>query len=160
MLKVLKELKIKMPDFKIALCGKGIKEKLHKVSEQYNILDNIEFKGDLGEKELSDVYSSSSCFLSTSKVEGLPQAAIEALSFGIPCVVTDVGEYGWLIRDGVDGAVIKHGDTAGMVDAIFAVLSNSAKFAKMRENSENRFKELEDLFSIKSIAENWKRLIQ
>jgi len=159
MMKVLKELKKKIPDFRIALCGDGLKKRLNGLAEQYGFLDNIDFMGHLDEKKLEEVCASSSCFLSTSAVEGLPQAAIEALSFGVPCIVTDVGECRWLVRDGVDGAVIKHGDTASMADAIFAILSDSAKLAAMKKSAKKRSEELEESFSIKSIAEKWKELI-
>jgi glycosyltransferase involved in cell wall biosynthesis len=160
MLKVLKEVKKRIPDIKIALCGSGLKENLLKAVTEYDLLDNIEFPGHLNGDDLTEVYRSSSCFLSTSKVEGLPQAAIEALSFGIPCILTDTGECSSLIRDGIEGMVIRHGDTDGMSDAIFATLSDSAKFAAMKKSAEERFKEIKSSFSIDSIADKWWKLFR
>lgn len=54
---------------------------------------DVAFKGSLSTSEIMDYYNSESitCFVSLSKSEGLPVSMMEAMSFGIPVVSTDVG---------------------------------------------------------------------
>jgi glycosyltransferase involved in cell wall biosynthesis len=53
----------------------------------------VELLGDLSQEKVFDLYSSVSInlFLSLSSTEGLPVSMMEAISFGIPLLATDVG---------------------------------------------------------------------
>jgi len=57
--------------------------------------DNIScvFHGNISNKELMKIYKKESfdLFINTSKSEGLPVSIMEATSFGIPCIATNVG---------------------------------------------------------------------
>ena len=54
---------------------------------------NVELLGDLPQEKVFELYSSSSInlFVSLSATEGLPVSIMEAISFGIPVLATDVG---------------------------------------------------------------------
>ena len=41
-------------------------------------------------KELQELFSNAGCFVLPSSHEGLPIALLEALSFGLPCIVSDI----------------------------------------------------------------------
>jgi glycosyltransferase involved in cell wall biosynthesis len=66
-----------------------IKEKCKKLPANIE----VELLGDLSQKEIFDFYkkNSVSLFLSLSEREGLPVSLMEAISFGIPIMATDVG---------------------------------------------------------------------
>ncbi len=101
---VLTALKNNHPDHKVKLIvvgdGPGREEieadislaGLRAMAEFTGVTDNV-----------LDVYLRSFCYLSTSKMEGLPLSVLEALSFGLPCVVTDVPGNNDLIKPGING---------------------------------------------------------
>lgn len=61
----------------------------------------FEFRGNVPNDELQWFYRSNriDCFITTSETEGLPVSIMEAMSYGIPVIATDVGG----IREMVDG---------------------------------------------------------
>lgn len=50
--------------------------------------------------------------------EGLPKTVIEAMAYGVPTIVTNVGGSAELVSDGVNGLVVAPGDRAGLAAAI------------------------------------------
>jgi len=50
--------------------------------------------------------------------EGLPKTVIEAMAYGVPTIVTDVGGSAELVTDGVNGLVVAPGDAAALAAAI------------------------------------------
>ena len=76
----------------------------------------VEFRGRVSNKEILDFYATNmvNLFITTSAVEGLPMTLIEACSFGIPLMGTDVGgipeiineKTGLLIPEKVDAEAV------------------------------------------------------
>ncbi len=62
----------------------------------------------------------------SSANEGMPNALLEAMAMGLPCVGTDVGGVGELIRHGRTGLVVPAGDPAAMAGALDRLLSDEA----------------------------------
>ena len=67
------------------------------------------FKGYLPNHALLERYSKGSfdLFLNVSASEGIPVSIMEAMSFGIPTVATDVGGTNELVKDGVNGLLLR-----------------------------------------------------
>lgn len=59
----------------------------------------------------------------TSRAEGLPLAALEAMAHGVPVVCFALGGLPELIRDGVDGFLIPPGDIAAMAARVQQVMA-------------------------------------
>jgi colanic acid/amylovoran biosynthesis glycosyltransferase len=61
--------------------------------------------GDTMHKDIMDYYKSSTInlFVNTSSTEGIPVSIMEAMSFGIPVIATDVGGSGELVKDKYNG---------------------------------------------------------
>lgn len=72
--------------------------------------DNIHavFKGYLRNEDIMDEYSRyhATYFINTSESEGLPVSIMEAMSFGIPVIATDVGGTGEIVRHGSNGFLV------------------------------------------------------
>lgn len=89
----LKFLKEKI-DFHWYCLGDGNElEFLKKIVCQYKLNDDVTFLGRLSNTEVKKFYSNNhiDLFLNVSSSEGVPVSVMEALSFGIPCICTDVG---------------------------------------------------------------------
>lgn len=75
--------------FKMIVLGNGEEEdKIKKMSEDRNLNNLFDFKG-LVENRY-DYLINSFCYVSTSRWEGMPFSLLEAMSFGIPVIATDV----------------------------------------------------------------------
>ncbi len=159
MMKVFSELKRNYPDFRCAVAGRG-HEITRRLAEECGLGENLEFKGDIGKSELSRLYKQSRAIILCSKIEGLPMVLVEAMSFGLPVFATAVGDVPWLIRDGVEGRIVAHGDTSSMCLAILDSLRNIAELDKMSSNARRRFDELQPCFADTSMTSDaWRRLL-
>lgn len=69
------------------------KERIVTLLDNNNVRNQVEMKGRISNKEVIEFYKSSYCdlFINVSTSEGLPVSIMEAQSFGIPVIATDVG---------------------------------------------------------------------
>jgi glycosyltransferase involved in cell wall biosynthesis len=68
---------------------KGGKEKLLGLIEDHKLSEVISINEAIFGKEKDDVLRNTDVFLATSRFEGHPMAVIEAMSYGIPCILTE-----------------------------------------------------------------------
>lgn len=75
----------------------------------------------------------SGIFVLSSDVEGMPNALLEAMALGIPCISTDCpcGGPRALIRDGENGLLVPVGDEAAMEQAMRRLLADEAFAARL-----------------------------
>lgn len=68
------------------------------------------FMGSIQNEILLETYKKGSydLFLNVSSSEGIPVSIMEAMSFGIPCIATNVGGTSELVKDGVNGYLLSH----------------------------------------------------
>ncbi len=161
MVEVLVEVKKAVPDFKIAIrAGGDTRRKFPEMIRSNGLSENIELLGYLTEEELLEVYMSSKVYFLTSWTEGLTTALVEAMFCGLPAIVTEVGNLPWLVRDGLEGRVVPHGNTQKMADAVIETLSDDKAQAKYKENTALRMLEVKDEFKTECIAKSWERLFK
>ena len=74
------------------------------------LMDNIrfEFKGTVKNSNIMIAYKNAQydLFVNVSETEGIPVSIMEAMSFGIPAMATNVGGTSELVLDGVNGFLI------------------------------------------------------
>ena len=59
-----------------------------------------------------------------SFVEGIPNAVIEALIDGVPCVATNVGGFPKIVDDNVSGILVSKGNTRQLGKALGRILDS------------------------------------
>ena len=111
--------------------GDGVLMENIKKLAKTKLHDNIqyEFKGNIDNSKLMEMYLEENyyLFINVSSSEGIPVSIMEALSFGIPCIATDVGGTGEIIENMKNGNLLsKHADKMMIADQII-------KFCSMRE---------------------------
>lgn len=111
--------------------------------------------GALGDKGLREHYAHASIFLSTSRWEGFPLVAAEAMSYGLPFVAFDIPAMREVTDNGKYGLLAPLGD----VDAITKILDVMAGSYSYRKKysllSLERVKE----FQLESILQQWKSAV-
>ena len=113
----------------LLIVGSGSqKMALKDLSESLGIEKNILFQNNLTrEYEIADV------LLLTSNYEGYGLVALEALHYGVPVIMTDVGVAGEVVRGGENGLVVPVGDK----EKLSAALVRYAKDMVLQEHLKN-----------------------
>ncbi len=106
------------PDYILEIYGKG--EELDNLKDmvfQFRLNDVVQFKGAV--KDIVSPIASSSCYVMSSLYEGMPNALMEAMAVGAPCVSTDC-PFGprELIENGKDGLLVPVGDVEALAKAM------------------------------------------
>ncbi|OAT50309.1 group 1 glycosyltransferase [Proteus hauseri ATCC 700826] len=81
-------------DFRLRIIGSGPEEELLK--KQYSLNKKITFEG--YSNHVDNILYESDIFISASTFEGLPMAVLEALSIGIPCILSDIPPHNEIIN--------------------------------------------------------------
>lgn len=141
--------KINIPGWKFIVLGEG---KLRKILEnkimELSVTNKVELPGAV--KNVDDYLLKSSIFVFPSLYEGLPNALIEAMSAGLPCVSFDC-ETGPrdLINDGQNGFLVPVGDVDLLVSRIVELINDS----ELREKFSREAIKTTDKFKIEKISD-------
>lgn len=95
-------------------------------------------------------------FVLPSFLEGLPNAVMEAMRAGLPCVVSDRGGTPELIRDGVDGFVVP-ADAGSFAAALSRLVRDPELRARCGASGEARLREA---FGVQRMLESYEELFR
>lgn len=93
-------------------------------------LRNAEFCGVVKGEDLARTYAEMDVFVFPSRTDTFGNVILEALTSGVPCVVTDGGGPKFLVKSGVTGFIA--GDDASFVRHVEELLRNSELLSDMR----------------------------
>lgn len=85
--------------------------------------------------DLPSFYKSFDIYLMSSNFEGWGRTVIEAMSAGLPVVMTDVGVAGEVVRNGENGLVVPVGDENAFLNACFDLYKDAATRKRLGENA-------------------------
>lgn len=87
-----------------------------------------------------EVYRAADVFVLPSVREGLPNALLEAMASGLPCVATRLpGVTDTVIEDGVDGWLVRPDDERGLSNALERAMGDTALGRAARGTVESRY---------------------
>jgi glycosyltransferase involved in cell wall biosynthesis len=92
----------------------------------------------------------------SSLAEGFPNVIGEAMSCGVPCVVTDVGDSAWLVGD--SGIVVPPRNHEALCEAWLKLIEMGS--AKRRILGEKARKRIENHFPIQMIVKKYEQLYE
>ncbi|SHG02835.1 glycosyltransferase [Pedobacter caeni] len=147
------ELRIKNID--LIIVGQGVeKEHLTTQINRLNLQDRVILAG--AKDDLQDYYNQTELFVLPSRNEGYPNALIEAMSSGCPCIAMDC-EFGpaEIIEDGINGMLIPNGNVTALRKAMFNVLFDLS----LKKKLGNEARGISQTNSLEVISDKWEELI-
>lgn len=115
----------KYPDYSLVIYGEGpLRGQLLAQVEALGLTDKVQFPGYVN--NLAEEIEKSTLFVLSSDFEGMPNALMESMALGVPCISTDcpVGGSRHLICNGENGFLVPVGDVHALADAMEQLLSS------------------------------------
>lgn len=118
----------------LVICGDGEKkEELISYSNKLGVKNRIHFLGNCS--NMNDMYSLADVFVMASYREGLSRSIMEAMSSGLPCVVSDIRGNRDLIVNKKNGFLVSPDDAEKFSEKIMYLKKNEYELRKIRENN-------------------------
>lgn len=115
--------KVGRSDWKLKIVGNGkLKEKHKALASDLNVQESIIFVDSTD--NIAHEFQSASCFILSSRFEGLVLVLIEAKMMGLPCISFDCpNSPREIIRDGIDGWLVENGNIDALAERITLTIS-------------------------------------
>jgi glycosyltransferase involved in cell wall biosynthesis len=149
-LDVAEQLRDSHPHIRFVLVGQGRDE--NRLRERAARLPNVSFTGWL--PNLQVIYETMDVFLFPSREEALGSAMLEAMSYHLPVVASNVGGIPEVLRHGHEGIVCGADDRRGYQDALLALLTDVNLRKRLGDGARARAR----LFSPQRMAAGYARI--
>ena len=141
LLRLCARLKESKPDLKVAIVGTGeLEEELKALSQELNLEDTVRFLG--FQPNPIKMVAGSKAMILTSRWEGTPMCALEAMALGTPVVSTPSDGMKDLLTDGVSG-YLTESDEQMAVD-LLKIFTQPEHRKLLAENARKKFDSLND----------------
>jgi glycosyltransferase involved in cell wall biosynthesis len=148
-----------LPEARFVLVGTGPLEGVLKRQARELRLDNsVIFTG--ARSDVSRVASSFDVFVLPSIHEGLSIALVEALSIGVPAVVTRTGGVVETVSDGVNAVVVPPRDARALGHAIVSVVNDPALRRRLAEAGKARAADFDIRSAVRRMEEVYRGLLK
>ena len=125
------------PEHTLEIYGDGeLRTELQTKIDDLGLTDRVFLRGNC--KDIFDRIYHSALFVLSSDFEGMPNALMEAMALGIPCVSTDCrpGGASTLIQNGENGYIVPIGDVNSLAEKMAYLLSNQDIAQKVAQNAQ------------------------
>jgi glycosyltransferase involved in cell wall biosynthesis len=126
LLEVAKKVQLSHPEWTFHLVGKDFDDEYSRQIKnlilQSNLINSVFIYG--SKQDIKTILEQSNIAVLTSQSEGLPVALLEYGLYGMPVVVTNVGEIPSLIQDGLNGFMVDTGNVDLFFDALVKLIDN------------------------------------
>ncbi|MFI5203094.1 MAG: glycosyltransferase family 4 protein [Flavobacteriales bacterium] len=138
--------------FQFYLAGKG---PLFDTYRSKFLSEDVHFAGFVSDEDLTEYYKSCDVFVLPTLFEGMPTVVLEAMSFGMPIIVTHVGATALQV-DETNGFLIKTNDVNALVAAFQKIdVWTNEQWSRASISSVNK---IESFFTWKVVAEAHQKL--
>lgn len=128
------------PNYNLVIIGDGdYREKLENLVDEFDIGENVVFKGICSRETINDELNISKGFVLSSVIEGSPKVILEAMATGTPVVSTDVGNVRSVVRD--CGIIVIPQNVEALYKAMSTIVETSdwGKMSKKAEQYSNEY---------------------
>lgn len=153
-IKSFEKISINFKKIALVIIGSGPEEE--KIKELAKNNKNIIFESWVN--NLSDYYGSSDIFLLTSNYEGWGMTVVEASSYGLPVVMTDVGCAGEFVKNNYNGIICKVEDKKEIVKALTYLIENREKREEISNQAYQSYQDLLKINYLQKLKDSWQNL--
>jgi glycosyltransferase involved in cell wall biosynthesis len=157
LLEVIPYLTEKYPDVRFYFGGDGDIKQCREIARQKNLQKYVRFLGWIRGAEKEELFKNCSIFVLPSYEEGMPMSVLEAMSYGLGVISTNVGGIPQLITNSINGLRFEAGDVQALVFCLDSLLSDCDKKKRLGKNARktilNKFtseKNIEEVMKIYS----------
>ncbi len=137
-------------EYTLTIYGEGpYREKIKRMVGDLGLQGFVFLPGAI--KNVWDEIIDAKCFIMTSWYEGMPNALLEAMCLGLPCVSTKVSGAVDLINDGDNGYLVELNDHVSMANVISKVVDDDIIRCKLGTNASKLY----NLLNIDVISKKW-----
>ena len=148
---VLKE----FPNAKVGICGDGVlRQNLEAQIKSLGLADSVKLLGE--QSNVAKFLSSADVFILPSRSEGLPMALLEAMSVGLPVIVTKMEGLDEVVIEGVHGLFAPINDARALAQVILQLLADQSMRMRMGAAAKQR---VDALYSIDRTGEQYLALM-
>ncbi len=136
LIRVFAKVSVKFPEYKLLIYGRGyLESRLKKMVNELKLENKVIFKGEVANIQ-EEIYKSS-LFVLTSNYEGMPNALMEAMALGLPCIATDCpcGGPKQLITNNTNGLLVPVNDEEALEKAIVNLLKDEVLAFKLGQQA-------------------------
>lgn len=158
LIKALPRLLLRWPEIQLVMVGAGDdKDWLVNIARDSGVQKHVHFLTGITYGELSACYAAAEIFALPSRGEGFGFVYLEAMARGKPVIGGAHGGAPEVIRDGVTGYLVQHGETEQLATSIDALLSNPELAKKMGMQGKER---VEKEFRFSVFAKGFKKILR
>ena len=132
-----------VPDSILRIVGNGYDEEKVKMMVKDRHLDkSVEFLG--FKKDIIQELSSARVFVLCSDIEGMPNALLEAMAYGMPVISTDCSPGGaaYLLGNNENGLLVPKGNIDDLSNAMISLITDGSKRRRYANKARERVKSL------------------
>lgn len=147
----------KEPEYILEIYGEGLLEnEIRRLIQEKDLQDRVILKGFC--KDVHERTRSAAFFVMTSDFEGMPNALIEAMALGLPCISADCpcGGPRMLIQHGENGLLFPVREEAALLEAMYQMTSDPEAAAAMGKNART----IKEKVQLDGVTDQWDRYIQ
>jgi glycosyltransferase involved in cell wall biosynthesis len=122
-----------IPGATLTIAGDGEKRcELEEIVQSRGLTKSVHFLGHVPSRDLADIYAKASVVVMPSFFpETFGKVGVEALSVGRPVVVSDVGGVRDWLDDGVNGILVRPGESGDVASALIELLRDPERARRM-----------------------------
>lgn len=131
------------------------REVLEGKTQALGIADSVSFMG--RQRDIADRIRNAGIYCLLSDREGMPNALIEAMCLGLPCITTDcvTGGIGQIVKDGENALVIPVGDGSALASALKSLIQDPSLADRIGSNA----KALKEQYRLGRVVDRWEELL-
>lgn len=144
--------------FKLIISGKGaIENELKNRVNALGLKERVIFLKD--RRDIPQIMNICDIFVFPSLYEGFGIVLVEAMASGLPIIASDIEALSEIVRNGVDGLLVKSGNYEKLAQAICSLSTDKERIAYFARNAKERACELFDIkHNIRSLENVYQEL--
>jgi glycosyltransferase involved in cell wall biosynthesis len=127
------------PGVRFALIGDGpLRSELAALSDSLGVAGCVWLAGE--RTDVPVLLGAMDMFVLTSRYEGTPNAIMEAMAAGLPCVATDAGDSRYVVADQETGFIVPVGDEAALAARVLDLAGDDTLRARLGQQGQDRIR--------------------